>query len=57
MTTRNSSSKERRVHWYLAKLREGLKKIHAAHCKCEACYAARKLREEFEILDEDGCEI
>jgi hypothetical protein len=51
--TGNSSSKDRRIHWYLAKLRAGLGKIHAGYCKCEACHAARKLREEFGIFDED----
>jgi hypothetical protein len=51
--TRDSSSKERRIHWLLAKLRTGLEKMHVAYCKCEACSAARKLREEFGILDEE----
>jgi hypothetical protein len=51
--TRDSSSKERRIHWWLAKLRAGLEKMHATKCRCEACYAARKLREEFGIFDED----
>ena len=53
MITRDSSSKERRIHWWLARLQEGLAKDHAASCKCMACYAARKLREEFGILDKD----
>jgi hypothetical protein len=51
--TRDSSSKERRIHWYLAKLRAGLEKMHAAYCKCEACHAARKLREEFGVIEKD----
>jgi len=49
--TRDSSSKERRIHFLLAKLRAGLEKTHATSCKCEVCRAARKLREEFEIFD------
>lgn len=49
--TRDLSSKERRIHWWLAKVRAGLEKMHATSCKCKACNAARKLREEFGILD------
>lgn len=50
---RISKSKECRIKWWLARLREEMAKSHAAYCKCRACYFARKLREEFGILDED----
>ena len=53
MITRDSSSKERRIYFLLAKLRAELEKTHAENCKCEACQAVRKLREEFGILDKD----
>jgi hypothetical protein len=51
--TRDSTSKERRIHFLLGKLRAELEKTHVTKCKCEACSAARKLRQEFGILDED----
>jgi hypothetical protein len=52
MITRLSSSKERRIQWWLARLQAGLGKIHAGYCKCEVCYAAQKLREELENFNE-----
>jgi hypothetical protein len=51
--TRDSGSKERRIHFLLAKLRTEMEKTHVTKCRCEACHAARKLREEFGILDKD----
>jgi hypothetical protein len=53
MITRDSTSKERRIYFLFSKLRSGLEKMHTAKCKCEACSASRRLREEFGILDED----
>jgi hypothetical protein len=51
--TRDSSNRERRIHFLLAKLRAELEKTHVTKCRCEVCRAARKLREEFGILDKD----
>jgi hypothetical protein len=48
-----SRSRECRIKWWIARLQEELGKSHAGYCKCMACYAARKLREEFGIIDED----
>jgi hypothetical protein len=47
-----SSSKDRKIQWWLARLQEGLGNIHAGYCKCKACHAAQKLREAFENLNE-----
>ena len=51
--TRDSNSKERRIHFLLAKLRAELEKTHVTKCRCEACRAARQLRDEFGIVDKD----
>ena len=53
MITRLSSSKERRIHWWIARLQAELSVSHATNCKCKACYAARQLRQEIENFNGD----
>ena len=48
-----SRSRECRIKWWIARLKEELEKSHAGYCKCKTCYAAGKLREEFERPDKD----
>lgn len=48
---RLSSSKERKIQRWPARLQAELGKIHAAYCKCETCYFVRKVREELQNLE------
>jgi hypothetical protein len=46
-----SKSKECRIKWWIARLRDALVESHASLCKCKACHFADKLRDEFEKSD------